>query len=273
MPVGAPIVRRRDPHRRRDLPRAAQEARRCRAQHQCRRRGRLRAEPGLGRRGARLSSCRRSRRPATSPATTSCWRSTRPRPSSTATAHYHLDGEGKTLDSAGPRRLLDGSCRPLSDRLDRGRHGRGRLGGLGPADARAGRHRPAGRRRCVRHQPERLRDGNRARRRRTRCSSRSTRSARCPRRWKRSRSRKRAGYGAVLSHRSGETEDATIADLAVATNCGQIKTGSLSRSDRLAKYNQLIRIEEQLGASARLCRPRSVLRPIAASRQDLATDE
>jgi enolase len=61
----------------------------------------------------------------------------------------------------------------------------------------------------------------------------------------------RAGYGAVFSHRSGETEDATIADLAVATNAGQIKTGSLSRSDRLAKYNQLIRIEEQLGASAR----------------------
>ncbi len=60
----------------------------------------------------------------------------------------------------------------------------------------------------------------------------------------------RAGYRAVMSHRSGETEDSTIADLAVATNCGQIKTGSLSRSDRLAKYNQLIRIEEQLGASA-----------------------
>ena len=60
----------------------------------------------------------------------------------------------------------------------------------------------------------------------------------------------RASYTAVMSHRSGETEDATIADLAVATNCGQIKTGSLARSDRLAKYNQLIRIEEELGASA-----------------------
>ncbi|MBL4749541.1 MAG: phosphopyruvate hydratase [Amylibacter sp.] len=60
----------------------------------------------------------------------------------------------------------------------------------------------------------------------------------------------RAGFTSVMSHRSGETEDATIADLAVATNCGQIKTGSLSRSDRLAKYNQLIRIEEMLGASA-----------------------
>ncbi len=61
----------------------------------------------------------------------------------------------------------------------------------------------------------------------------------------------RAGYTAVMSHRSGETEDSTIADLAVATNCGQIKTGSLSRSDRLAKYNQLIRIEQNLGPAAR----------------------
>ncbi|MDP2118494.1 MAG: phosphopyruvate hydratase, partial [Hoeflea sp.] len=60
----------------------------------------------------------------------------------------------------------------------------------------------------------------------------------------------KAGYTAVMSHRSGETEDSTIADLAVATNCGQIKTGSLSRSDRLAKYNQLLRIEEQLGVEA-----------------------
>ena len=69
----------------------------------------------------------------------------------------------------------------------------------------------------------------------------------------------RARYTCVMSHRSGETEDATIADLAVATNCGQIKTGSLSRSDRLAKYNQLIRIEEMLGATAEYA-GRSVLR-------------
>jgi enolase len=60
----------------------------------------------------------------------------------------------------------------------------------------------------------------------------------------------RAGYTSVMSHRSGETEDSIIADLAVATNCGQIKTGSLSRSDRLAKYNQLLRIEEELGQQA-----------------------
>ena len=58
---------------------------------------------------------------------------------------------------------------------------------------------------------------------------------------------KEAGYTAVVSHRSGETEDSTISDIAVATNAGQIKTGSLSRTDRIAKYNQLLRIEDQLG--------------------------
>src|SRR6202453_3729054 len=69
----------------------------------------------------------------------------------------------------------------------------------------------------------------------------------------------RAGYTAVMSHRSGETEDSTIEELAVATNCGQIKTGSLARSDRLAKYNELIRIEEELGAAAQYA-GRSILR-------------
>ena len=60
-----------------------------------------------------------------------------------------------------------------------------------------------------------------------------------------------AGYTAITSHRSGETEDSFIADLAVAVNCGQIKTGSASRSDRMAKYNQLIRIEQELGCAAK----------------------
>jgi len=60
----------------------------------------------------------------------------------------------------------------------------------------------------------------------------------------------RAGYTAIMSHRSGETEDTTIADLAVATNCGQIKTGAPNRTDRVAKYNQLLRIEEMLGGNA-----------------------
>jgi len=62
---------------------------------------------------------------------------------------------------------------------------------------------------------------------------------------------KRSGYGAVISHRSGETEDTTIADLAVATSAGQIKTGAPCRSDRVAKYNRLLRIEEELGSGAR----------------------
>ena len=70
----------------------------------------------------------------------------------------------------------------------------------------------------------------------------------------------RAGYRCVFSHRSGETEDATIADLAVATNCGQIKTGSMSRSDRLAKYNQLLRIAEELGPAARFAGVRALAR-------------
>ena len=70
---------------------------------------------------------------------------------------------------------------------------------------------------------------------------------------------KQAGFGVVISHRSGETEDSFIADLSVATNAGQIKTGSLSRSDRLAKYNQLLRIEEELGERA-VYAGRSILR-------------
>jgi len=74
----------------------------------------------------------------------------------------------------------------------------------------------------------------------------------------------KAGYRAVMSHRSGETEDATIADLAVATNCGQIKTGSLSRSDRLAKYNQLLRIEEELGSAAKYA-GRAAIRALTGS--------
>jgi enolase len=72
----------------------------------------------------------------------------------------------------------------------------------------------------------------------------------------------RSAYRAVMSHRSGETEDSTIADLAVATNCGQIKTGSLARSDRTSKYNQLLRIEQQLGDTA-LYGGRGVLRSMA----------
>ena len=80
----------------------------------------------------------------------------------------------------------------------------------------------------------------------------------------------RAGYTAVMSHRSGETEDTTIADLAVATNCGQIKTGSLARSDRLAKYNQLLRIEEELGSRGHLSRAQRFQRLDSLNRTILA---
>jgi enolase len=72
-----------------------------------------------------------------------------------------------------------------------------------------------------------------------------------------------AGYATIISHRSGETEDSTIADLAVATSAGQIKTGSASRSDRTAKYNQLLRIEEELGSSARYA-GRTAIRQLSA---------
>ena len=82
----------------------------------------------------------------------------------------------------------------------------------------------------------------------------------------------RASYTAVMSHRSGETEDVTIADLAVATNCGQIKTGSLARSDRLAKYNQLLRIEEELGSTARYAGPNALRVRPASPRKSASRD-
>ena len=137
----------------------------------------------------------------------------------------------------------------ISDRVDRGRHGRGRLGGLEGADRSiGGKCQLVGDDLFVTN-TERLAQGieggiansilvkvNQI------GSLTETLDA--------VGMAHRAGYTAVISHRSGETEDATIADLAVATNAGQIKTGSLSRSDRLAKYNQLIRIEEELGDEA-----------------------
>ena len=160
----------------------------------------------------------------------------------------HRRGQG--AEQRRLRRLLDAPGRHLPDRVDRGRHGRGRLGGLVEADRR---------------------------RSATGCSSSATTcssptSPACA--WASSATSPTAcsikvnqigsltetldtvelatrnAYTSVMSHRSGETEDSTIADLAVATNCGQIKTGAPCRSDRVAKYNQLLRIEEVLGESA-----------------------
>ena len=163
---------------------------------------------------------------------------------------YVLEHEGRTLSRRRAGRLLGRPRRPLPDPLDRGRHGRGGLGRLEDADRPDRRHGPARRRRPVRHEHRAPEARDRRRRRELDPRSRSTRSARSPRRSRRSTWRATAGYTAVMSHRSGETEDTTIADLAVATGCGQIKTGAPSRSDRVAKYNQLLRIEEALGDDA-----------------------
>ena len=114
-------------------------------------------------------------------------------------------------------------------------------------NARLGGTDPARGRRSLRDEPRRPSpEAESPKASRTRCSSRSTRSAPSARRFDAIETARSAGWTVVVSHRSGETEDTTIADLAVATGAGQIKTGSLSRSDRVAKYNRLIRIEERL---------------------------
>ena len=154
--------------------------------------------------------------------------------------------------AAQPRagRLLGGSVRPVPDRVDRGRHGRGGLGRLGRA------HRTRSASACSSWATtcsSRTSSGCAAASTPaspTPSSSRSTRSASLTETLDTVALATRSGYTAVMSHRSGETEDVTIADLAVATNCGQIKTGAPARSDRVAKYNQLLRIEEDLGEGA-----------------------
>ena len=164
---------------------------------------------------------------------------------------YELAGEGRTLDADGMVQILRGAVRALPDPLDRGRHGRGRLGRLAGAD----RRRSATRIQLVGDDlfvtnPKILAEGIErgiANALLVKVNQIGTLSETL----EAVELAQRAAYRCVMSHRSGETEDATIADLAVATNCGQIKTGSLSRSDRLAKYNQLLRIEEDLGAAGR----------------------
>ena len=171
---------------------------------------------------------------------------------------YVLAGEGKTLDADGMVRYYEDAGQPLSDRLDRGRLRRGRLGGLEAPDRHARQPAADRRRRPVRHQ-------SRAAAPRHRGASANAILIKVNQIGTLSETLEtmelahKAGFRCVMSHRSGETEDATIADLAVATNCGQIKTGSLSRSDRTAKYNQLMRIEATLGPAARYA-GRNILR-------------
>ena len=182
-------------------------------------------------------------------AATSRSRSTSPRPSSTPTARTRFEGAGPQCGRC--RLVLRGARRRVPDRVDRGPAVGGRLGRLG------GAHREPRRRRCSSSA--------------TTCSSRTR--ARLARGIDAATANAllvkvnqigtlsetldavdlahRSGYRCMMSHRSGETEDTTIADLAVATNCGQIKTGAPARSERVAKYNQLLRIEEELGDAAR----------------------
>ena len=163
---------------------------------------------------------------------------------------YHYKGEGKTrsVDAAG--RLSRRTGQALSDRIDRRRHGRGRLRRLEDADAE-NRRATASSSATIFLSPT-----SRGLPTASKTASRNSILIKVNQIGTLTETlaavemAHKAGYTAVMSHRSGETEDSTIADLAVATNCGQIKTGSLARSDRTAKYNQLLRIEEELGAQA-----------------------
>ena len=168
-----------------------------------------------------------------------------------ATGVYLLAGEGRSLNSAELAEYL-AELAATATRSCRSRTAWPRRTGTGGA-LLTERPRVAGaarRRRPLRHQHRTADAGHRRRTWPTRSWSRSTRSARSPRPSKPSNSPNATRYTAVISHRSGETEDTTIADLAVATNCGQIKTGAPARSDRVAKYNQLLRIEAELGETA-----------------------
>ena len=187
--------------------------------------------------------------PATTRARTSSWRSIAPRPSSTRTASIDLAGEGKSLDSAGMTAYLaDLVARypivSIEDGMDEDD-----WEGWSQLTAEIGdRCQLVGDDLFVTN-TKRLAEGIEkgiANSILVKVNQIGTLTETL----EAISMAQRAGYTAVISHRSGETEDATIADLAVATNAGQIKTGSLSRSDRLAKYNQLIRIEEELDEAA-----------------------
>ena len=172
-----------------------------------------------------------------------------------AATELYADGtyrfEGKRLSAAdlvGGLRRLGG---PPSDLLHRRRAGRGRLGRLANDDGAAGAQDADRRRRPVRDTEGSARARHRRARRERGPRQAEPGRAPSPTRSRRSRPRYAAGYAAVMSHRSGETEDTTIADIAVATGCGQIKTGAPCRSERVAKYNRLLRIEAELGSAAR----------------------
>ena len=168
---------------------------------------------------------------------------------------YRMEGEGKTLSPAENGRLSRRACRPtIRSRRSRTAWPRTIGEGWKALTDKLGDARPAGRRRSVRHQCRAAAEGHR-RRHRQFDPDQGQPDRHADRDDRRGAAGAAHGYTAVMSHRSGETEDSTIADLAVALCCGQIKTGSLARSDRTAKYNQLLRIEEELGDTARYAGP------------------
>ena len=219
-----------------------------RSQHQRRRRRRFCTESAVGRRGARFrhgAIAKAGYKPgddvvlALDPASTEFFKD----------GKYVYGGEEKTR-SIRAGKISRRSGLALSDRLDRGRHGRRRLRGLEDLTDLVGKKCQLVGDDLFVTNVTRLADGikkgvaNSILIKVNQIGTLTETLAAVEMAYK-------AGYTAVMSHRSGETEDSTIADLAVATNCGQIKTGSLARSDRTAKYNQLLRIEQQLGAQAK----------------------
>jgi len=195
------------------------------------------------------SSWAQSARPVTRQVATSCWRSIARRPSSSRTAPTSMAARTRPARARSRPNILPISF-PAIDRLDRGRDVRRRHGWLEGIDRSGGNKCQLVGDDLFVTNVKRLADGIKNGRANSilikvnQIGTLTETLAAVEMAYK-------AGYTAVMSHRSGETEDSTIADLAVATNCGQIKTGSLARSDRTAKYNQLLRIEQELGSQAK----------------------
>ncbi len=247
-PIGADDVPGGAALGRRDLPRAQVRAQGQGPRDRPRRRGRVRPEPAEPTATRSSSSRPRSSRPA-SPLGTDIALAL-----DVAATEFYADGgyrfEGSAARQRRDDRVLPRARRRLPAGLDRGPAGRGRLGGLDGHHVRPRRPRADRRRRPLRHQPRRA------------CSAASTPGAANALLVKVNQIgtltetldavdlAHRSGYRTMMSHRSGETEDTTIADLAVAVGSGQIKTGAPARSERVAKYNQLLRIEEELDDAA-----------------------
>ena len=165
---------------------------------------------------------------------------------------YELESEGRKFNAARIRRLSGGAGREVSHRHDRGWHERRGLGRLGRADAEAGRKVQLVGDDLFVTNTKIFAEGI-AKKIANAILIKPNQIGTLTETLAAIDMAAKAKYAAVVSHRSGETEDATIADIAVATTATQIKTGSMSRSDRIAKYNQLLRIEGELGSKASLC--------------------